>query len=163
VSDPRPAILYALDQVRAVLGPNVMDQRSTSVTILTQSWSQGQRGAGLATIITTTSLPSYTKVRHVSLREIAQSGGLFEDDDVIVGPITPQYTFQVGAQLKTGGFTEAQLKPVLTVNDNGTQVIYRLALQSGATGIVGDYTLISFRRDRTYRFMLVLRRERTTP
>lgn len=159
----RDALLYALDKTRTILGPSPgpMDLRPTSITIIARTWSGGVRGAS-APIDATLALPNYTKVRHLTLREIAGSGGLYENGDVIVGPITPQYTAPDGS---IGGFTEAQVAPaeVSPGVSSGTEIIYRLALQSGATGIHGDYELVQFRRDRTLRLMIVLRRRLDTP
>lgn len=157
----RDAILYALDKTRAVTGPAYVDIRPTSISVITRVWSEGQRGAGYSTD-TTLTLPSFVKIRHVTQREIAASGGLYEMGDVIVGAITPRYT---APDASTGGFTELQVAPS-TVGaglPEGTEIIYRLAQQSGATGIVGDYALVQFRRDRTYRFELVIRRRQDTP
>lgn len=96
------------------------------------------------------------KVRHVTTREIASSGGRFEEGDVIVGPITPAYTTDSGS---SGGYTEAQLRP--TVEEQGIEVIYRLASQPGdASGVTGDYQMIEFKRDRSMHFLMVLGRER---
>jgi hypothetical protein len=156
VTSPRNALLYACDLCRQALGPLVMDLRPTSVAIITRTWDMGQRGAGVGRDAPLP-LPNYTKVRHLSVREIADSGGVFEDGDIRVGPITPVYAIN-GI---TGGFTEAQLNPPIPTNS--IQVIYRVALQSGASGIAGDYTIVSLFRDRTLKFILVLRREKSTP
>lgn len=156
---PRDNLLYALDKSRAVLGPSVMDLRPTSVQVITRTWSDGTGiGDGFATDVVL-QLPSYTKVRHLTQREIAESGGLYEQGDLIIGPITPQFTSPVDGTI--GGFTEPQLVP--TVTAPAQEVLYRVAQQSGATGISGDYARGEIRRDRTLRMMLVVSRKRTTP
>lgn len=154
----RTAILPALDTVRSVLGPNVMDLRPTLVTIIQRVWAGGEIDSP-ADFYNDTSLvlPNFTAVRHQTEREIAGSGGRYEDDNVIVGPVTPQYTNLDGT---TGGFTEAQLDPTLVFEPGttGVQVIYRLTLQSGATGISGDYRLTQLHKDKSLRFLLYLAR-----
>jgi hypothetical protein len=160
VHTPRDNLLYAVDKCRTVLGPTVMDLRPTSISVITRNWSDGTDSGDGFPSDTTLTLPNYTKVRHLSQREIAQSGGVYEDGDIIVGPITPQYTSPVDG-VTTGGFTEAQLAPSVTAPAG--EVVYRVAQQSGATGLSGDYARVEIRRDRTLRMMLVLRRMRTTP
>jgi hypothetical protein len=157
----RNALLYALDQCRAILGPAVMDLRPSSIHVITRTWSGGVRG-GSAAVDVVLPLPNYTKLRHVSTREVTESGGLFEMGDIICGPITPQYTAPDGT---IGGFTEIQIAPaeVSPGVPTGTEIIYRLAQQSGATGVNGDYECVQFRRDKTLRFELVLRRRIDTP
>ena len=95
-------------------------------------------------------------------REVTESGGLYELGDVVCGPITPRYTAPDGS---LGGFVEAQIAPAQFGSGvpAGTEIVYRLAQQSGATGIEGDYELVRFRRDKTLRFELVLRRRLDTP
>jgi hypothetical protein len=150
-------LLEIVDDARSLLGPEDIDLRPTAVTILTRVWGNGVRGDGHSHD-TPLVLPDYTKVRHVTQREIAGSGGLYEQGDVLIGPITPQF---VDADGTVRGFTEAQLAPVIT--DSSTEVIYRLSSQVRAGGIVGDYSRLQLQRDRRLRFMLVVGRDRTTP
>lgn len=160
MTSPRNALLFAVDQCRHILGPSVMDLRPTSVQIITRAWDDPGRSINSTSADTVTlSLPNYTKVRHVSQREVAQSGGLYELGDLIVGPITPQFVSPIDGT--TGGFTEAQLAPVVT--DPATEILYRVTQQSGATGINGDYARKDFKRDKTLRFMIVIGRKFTTP
>jgi hypothetical protein len=155
----RTAALRVVDVGRSLLGPAVTDMRPTTVQIVRRAWTGGYVGKGDKIDGTPTNLPPYTKVRHVSQREIASSGGAFEEGDVVVGPITPQYQQPDGT---FAGFTESQLKP--DARDSGVEIVFLLAQQAGhATGIVGEYRLIEFRRDRVLRFELVIGRERTTP
>jgi len=155
----RSDLLPDLADVRSILGPGDagLDMRPTGVAIVTTSWSGGIRNSGTPTVLSTVRLPPYTRVRHVSLREIAESGGRFEEGDVLIGPIDPAFSGDEGG----GGFTEAQLAGKTT--SQGTEVTYQLTQQSGATGIAGTYTLIEFRRDRNFRFEVVARRSEVTP
>ncbi len=148
-----------MDAVRRVLGPGVLDIRPTRIDIVTRTWAGPRRGANPGQYTdAVTSLPTYTKARHVTQREIAQSGGRYEEGDVIVGPITPAYA---ATQFQpAGGFTEQQLAPRAS---QGVEIIYRLTLQAGASGIAGEYELVELRRDKALHFDLVLTRKRTTP
>lgn len=153
----RTAILPALDKVRSILGPTVMDLRPTSVTIVTRTWSGGRRGVGTASDATV-ALPTWVKVRMVTAREIAQSGGRYEQGDLRIGPITPAFTDSLG---NTGGFTEAQLAPK---GAQGVEIIYKLAQQAGASGIAASEAyLVEMRRDKSFRFELIVGKLRTTP
>jgi hypothetical protein len=149
----RDALLFALDQCRRILGPSVMDLRPTSIHVITRTWTGGVRAGG-SFADANLPLPNYTKIRHLSLREVTESGGLFEMGDIVIGPITPRYEAPDGS---VGGFTEVQVAPAQFGGGvpSGTEVIYRVAQQSGATGIAGDYELVQFRRDRTLRFNLI--------
>jgi hypothetical protein len=98
-------------------------------------------------------LPTIYRVRQVTTREVASSGGRYEMGDMRVGPVTPAFTRDDGS---TGGFTEAQLKPDPT--DEATETIYQL---TGAHG--GDYALVAVESTRAFSWYLVLRRRVTTP
>lgn len=155
----RTAGLQMVDAFRAILGPSATDMRPTTVEVVTRTWTGGYVGKGDAIDGVPLALPDYTKVRHVSQREIAGSGGSFEDGDVVIGPITPAYPKPDGS---IGGFTMEQIRP--SADDPGVEIVYRFAQQDGhATGIVGEYRLLEFRRDRVMRFELVVGRERSAP
>ncbi len=153
----RSELLADVAEIRKILGPGEdgLDMRPTSVTIVTTVWSGGIRNSGTPTR-TSLPLPPETAVRHLTQREIAESGGRFEDGDVIIDLIDPAYQGPDGA----GGFTDAQLGGSAVA---GTEVVYELAAQSGATGIVGNYTVVERRRDKNFRFTIVVRRSHTTP
>lgn len=155
----RVAGLIIADALRMLSGPSVFDMRPTSVEIVQKTWSGGRRGNGRSTEIVVLALPNYTKVRQVTSREIASSGGRYEEGDLVIGPITPAYPSLPHGY--TEGYTETQLVP--RVAGQGQEIIYRMAQQSGATGIVGDMYLVEFKRDRVMRFELVVGRLRTTP
>jgi hypothetical protein len=167
----RTAVLPALDVIDSIAGPSILDIRPTTINVVTRIWHQGIKGKGGPQGFTDTggqlgtpplALPPYVRIRHMSMREVAQSGGRYEVGDVKVGPIRPPFTKFDGT---AGGFTEAQLNP--TVPNNGTEIIYRLTpkdpMLQTTTGIFGDYQLREFKRDMSMRFMLVLVRRATTP
>jgi hypothetical protein len=151
-------LLFAVDVGRSITGPAVMDIRPTSVQIITRVWSEGFVGPpGYPVDGPIVTLPNYTKVREVTQREVAESAGLFEMGDIRIGRITPVYTHPDGS---IRGFTEQQLAPDIT--DQGTEVIYRVSLQSGSSGISGDYARVQLIRDHTLHMVLIVRRLLTT-
>jgi hypothetical protein len=162
----RNNITAACDTIDRVTGPGVFDIRPTTCTIITRIWAEGQIGKGsfqdtggsFGTV--PLQIPPYVRIRHVTEREIAGSGGLYEEGDVIIGPIRPPFVHPVTGQ--AGGFTEAQVAPKSKAQ--GTQIIYRLVqADPAAGGINGDMALVEFKRDRVYRYMVVVGRLRTTP
>lgn len=156
----RTSLLAALDYIRTTIpGPTSFDVRPTRVSVQQWVWSGGLRGSGARTVNTVAALPVGTKVRHVSQREIANSGGRYEAGDVRVGPITP--TYSASGTLPAGGFNEQQLDP--PVRAQGVENVYLLSLQAGASGISGEYQLVNLERDRALHMTMVLRKRRTTP
>lgn len=155
----RTAALRLVDVGRSLLGPDVTDMRPTVAQIIVRTWTGGDVGRHdpIDDPVESITLPLYSKVRAVTQREIAGSGGRFEDGDVVLGPITPQYPMPDGT---VAGFTEIQLRPKAA---QGTEIVYKFEQQEGhATGLVGEYVLIEFKRDKALRFELVLGRARTT-
>lgn len=120
--------------------------RTTRITVRRRTWP-AQMGVGSPTL-TDFVLPAYVKVVKATNKEVATSGGRITLEDVLAGPITPNYP--------GGGVTIAQLAP--TITDDLTEVVYVL---SGA--IVGEYTLLAMSTERPFRYMLTLRRKETTP
>lgn len=155
------SILSSLQGIDEVLGPSGLDILPTSVSIVTRTWNEGRRGAGGADNYTEQALclPQGITVRHLATREIAGSGGRFEQGDMLVGPIRPPFTDPVSGA--TGGFTEAQIKPP---GQQGVEIIWRLtSTQPNGSGINGDYALIEFRRDHPFFYEAVIGRKRSTP
>jgi hypothetical protein len=148
----RTTLLQVSARLRALAGPARMDQRPHRVSIITRTWSGGYRGAG-ASSETSLDLPQDFIVRQVSTREIASSGGRYELGDVKVENITPAYVASDGI---TGGFSPADLNPVVT--RNGIEILYRIAGPHA-----GDYQLVELESWRTYGYDLVLRRRTDTP
>jgi hypothetical protein len=124
--------------------------RTVQVVIQAKTWDGYAMGQGTGTPVNTTISPK-PKVRQVTAREVAASGGLFTLEDLKVGPITPDYD----CSGDTGGYTPAQLDP-----EGGpkTEILYLL------TGDVdGTYRLI--RSDYTHPtgYFLYLRLAARTP
>jgi hypothetical protein len=138
----RTDLLATVEGVRALRGPAGLDIQTVTVTIVRRTWSGGRRGAGTATVAVLTALPAHTKVREISQKLVASTGGRFELGDLRVGPITPSFT--------GGGFTPAELAPVGT---QGQEIVYVLA---GA--ITGDYTAVDVDTAKAFSYFLTLRR-----
>jgi hypothetical protein len=139
--------LYGLralaESTRAAITPPI---RTIAVVIRKRVWAS-KRGLGTPTD-TDFALPSYVKVRSVTDREVATSGGMLTLEDVIIGPITPEYP--------GGGYSVSDIMP--DVSNQLTEVVYVL---SGAMN--GEYRRIAASTDRPFRYMLTVRRKNTTP
>lgn len=151
-------MLPVFDRLRALTGPSRFDIRPASLSVVTRKWTSGIVGVEPddatkpAFVDARLDLPAIYKVRQVTTREIASSGGRYESSDVKVGPITPAYTNADGS---TGGVSEAQLKPD---GDAGTEILYELV---GAHA--GEYALIGLVSTAPFGWWLVLGRRETTP
>jgi hypothetical protein len=151
-------MLPVADRLRALTGPDVFDVRTSRLVIITRVWTGGRRGADAPPgepryRDTRLELPQIYKMRELSSREIASSGGRYEQGDVRVGPITPRFVDPDGVE---GGFTEEQLQP--TVTRNGTEILYAIE------GVhAGEYQLVDLQSMRAFGYAITLRRRTTTP
>lgn len=144
----RSSALKLAGKLRGLPSSPGVDIYTTSVTIRTRTNSGGRVGAEGVKTDSDLVITPRPKVREVSQREIAGSGGRYVAGDVKVGPITPAHS--------GGGYTEAQLAP--TAGTNGVQVIYVLA-----GGVAGEYLRVDLQTDRALSYFLVLRRKRSSP
>ena len=154
--------------LRALAGPAAFDIRPTTITIQVRTYASGFRSvAGGYTLASSLALDPSIRVRHVSTREIADSGGRYSEDDVKVGPITPPYTDPSSGV--SGGYSAAQIDPAPSVAQNatthqGTDVVYVLKTENASdVGIAGEYSLHEMHVDRQFKIVAVLRRRKTTP
>lgn len=118
-----------------------------AVTIRLRTWSGGAPGIGTATN-TDLAITPRPKVKALSPREIASSGGTFTDGDLRIAPIPPQH---VG-----GGFTPAQLQPAPAANQDVVVVLVDDQQTTLATIVVADFS-------KPFRYELVVRPRRETP
>lgn len=150
-----------------IVGPKYFDLQPTIVTIQTRVYQNGFRAStnGFA-ISNSLTLAPYIHVRHITLKEVADSGGRYQQDDVMVGPIRPKYQDPAG---ETGGYLQSQLDPARVVAQNaqtnqGTDIVYVLTPENNQTaGISGEYTLKRFNQDDPLAYFMVLSRRKTTP
>ena len=139
------------DDVRALAGSADIDERPTTVTIRTRTWSGGRVRNGTSTDVDVVLTPT-PKVRQITQREIYGAGGLYRDGDIRIGPITPAYTASSGS----GGYTVAQLAPVITTD--GVELLYILAGQ-----MTGEHKLVNLDNGKAHAWFLVVRLDRRTP
>jgi hypothetical protein len=119
------------------------------VAIRVTTWGGPYMGRGSETPVNTILSPKPPVVQ-ISAHEVAASGGLYEMEDVKVGPITPDYVSGGG-----GGYTPAQLAPE---GDELVEVEYIL------TGdIDGTYSRIRLDTTDPTAYYLYLRNTARTP
>jgi hypothetical protein len=124
--------------------------RRYSVTVRQRTWSGGRPGLGTMTPTDLTLSPR-PRVRAVSSREIAASGGTFTQGDLRIGPITPSNGAGVG-------YTAAQLAP--DVSSANGDVMYVLVGDDGTTvARLVDRPSV----DRSLGWFVVVRPTRETP
>lgn len=147
----REELLELVDDVRGLLAPDELDQRTSKLTIITRAWAGGRVRSGAKWDQVVLELPQRYKVQQLSAKQaefLLGSGGRYSPGDAVRVVVTPAYT--------GGGYTEAQLKP--PVPQSGTEIIYLL---DGA--VAGEYSLAGLKLDRPYRYELTLLRTNRTP
>lgn len=99
-------------------------QRQYRVIIRRRAWSGGVPGQGTATVTDLEILPR-PRVRSLSPKEVAESGGTYQDNDFMIDRITPPFTATT-----SGGYTPARLNirpanrgedvAIMLIGDEGT-------------------------------------------
>lgn len=138
----RDQLLPLLSQVRQL--PADLGFRPYTVVLRVRTWAGGRVGlpVGSSPSHTDTTLPSGTRVRQMSQREVDGSGGRYQTGDFVVSGITPSFT--------GGGFTPADLQVVPTAAQD---VVYLLTGPEGTlecNQVGNDFT-------KPTRYSLVLR------
>jgi hypothetical protein len=161
----RDRFLALADRLRSKAGPATLagtpgfDVRTNAVTIRARTWTSGKiqvpwpATAGTDYADVDLVLTPRPKVRRISSSLVASSGGRYEQNDMIVGPITPAYPGP-----PAGGYTLTQLDPLVPP---GTKNVEKLWLISGPDA--GVYRLVDMRNDRAFRYEAVIRKLRDTP
>jgi hypothetical protein len=148
----RDDVNAALDDARGIIAS--FGLRTFVVKIRRRAWSGGKPGIGqsIDTDLTITPPP---RVEAVGAREIAASGGTYQDGDIRLTKITPAYD----DGFTTGGYTKDQLK--LTIAHPYEELLYVLTGDDGET----HATFVSGRFDDKHKFgyEIVVRRRRDTP
>lgn len=125
--------------------------RTNTLAIITRVWSGeiGDTDAGFddGTPVVIAPLP---RIRQLSSKEVASSGGQYEMGDVRIDKITPAFS--------GGGYTPEQIAPEIPPGTTDTEVIYRI------TGTLdGDYARVALNTDRALGYSMVVRRMTRTP
>ena len=141
----RDNVLVPLDAARAVIAG--LGLRRYAVTVRTRTWSGGAPGAGDASNADLVLTPT-PRVRALSTREVASSGGTFESGDYRIDKITPAYA--------GGGYTPEQLSPVPAADQD---VVVVLAGDDGTKVC----TIVGSSHDRAFGYSLIVRPRRETP
>jgi hypothetical protein len=152
-------LLPLLDQVRGISG--ILGFRPTTVTIRVVTWT-GRPGVGTSSyvdtplqVMTATSTPQNPRVVPITNKDILASGGLYTEEDVKVGPLTPQFAASAG--LAGGGYAPSAINPPQgTAGASYKEIHFKLAGGGYQFPVwferIGD-SVIS-----TTRYFLVLRR-----
>ena len=144
----REDFLPVLDTARGMLDA-VFGLRRYDVVMLVTTWSGALVGDGTPTTVETPVVvdgDKRPKVQQLSSRDIIASGGLYQEQDMRVGPLTPSFA--------GGGTTVADFDPPAA--GPTTEVVYRLTgPDTPATGTL--YRKVGQRVDRNFRYELILR------
>lgn len=105
----RTDLLAAVNAIRGAV-PRSLDLRQHVVTVRVRTWTGTRSSVGTTTdvdtVLTTGDGVSNPKVKEVSSKDIVASGGLLTDQDVIVGPFTPEFA--------AGGIAGSVTEPATT-------------------------------------------------
>lgn len=139
------SLVSGLRQIPADLG-----FRRYGLTVRVSTWSGAEPGLGIATNSDVTISPK-PDVRFVSVKEIAASGGTYQEGDFFVSKITPYF-----AGPPAGGYTPAQLRPAVSADNQ--DVVYVLTGDEGAIECALIEEHLGKPRGSALRYALVLRR-----
>lgn len=149
-------LLPVFGTVRSI--PGTLGLAPYQVEVVVRAWTGGRPGVGSVTEAHTTILErgQNPDVEEVSAREILASSGLYRDQDLKVGPITPPWT---DIDSTTGGTALSVLDPTPPA---GASVFYRLHGPGMATGGTLFKKVEVHTMDPTG-YVLVIRRTGETP
>ena len=156
MSTLRDDLLDVVDDIRGI--PGDLGLRLFTVSVIVVTWTGARPGVGSSTTTVTrvkAGLGRFdVKVRNVSQRDAIASGGLYTDQDIEVGPITPPF---VGID---EGNATTELDPPTTTT--AREVFYRVTGPGMASTSGDTYEKIGQRVDRSFRYMLTLRKTAQT-
>jgi len=153
----RTALLPVADAMRSI--PGMFGVRNFTLQVITRTWSGTKVGEGTVTLKAVAIYAGQGKfnarVRQVSQNQIAASGGYLQEQDVMVGPITPPF--------KANDINNADVSiwdP--QVNAKATEVLF--LIKGPGDEVAGDYYKC-FQRETnpSFRFTLWLRRTGELP
>jgi hypothetical protein len=122
--------------------------RQNSLSLVVRSWT-GKPGAtgSAATDSEAVEIFPIPRIRQLSSREVASSGGRYQDGDLRVDRLSPKHP--------GGGYDPEDLRPSVGQNQ---EIVY---LVTGPNE--GEHELVDFDSSQNFQYVLVLRRRRTTP
>lgn len=144
----RDACLAPINAARATIA--ALGLRRYTVTVRRRTWDGGSPGLGAVTNHDLVVTPT-PRVRALAPREVASSGGTYEEGDYRVDKITPAY-----AGPPAGGYTPAELHPTPAANED---VVVILEGDDGEKVC----TIVSAPADRAFGYELVVRPRREAP
>jgi hypothetical protein len=152
VATIRDSLLPLVDKLRGL--PVIFGLRPHIVVALTRVWSGERPGVGSFTDSTfglkVGLAIGFAKARNVSQREVIASGGLFTDQDMVVGPITPPYPTSAVDNDAIALFNPA-------TSGSPTEVFFNI--QGPGYSVGGDwFKKIAQRTDQSFRYMIWLRK-----
>lgn len=153
----RDAMLPMVDVIRGI--PVLFGHRLYSVSITVRSWSGLRQGLGANTDATSGLKISLgigqVKVTQVTEAQVVASGGLYESQDMTVGPITPPF---VGSAADNDAISV--FDPV--INANPSEVFFKI-IGPGMAPTGSYFKKISQSVNRLYRYSFVVRRTSEVP
>jgi len=159
MSTLRDDLLDVADDIRGIPGDLGLRLFSVSVVVVTWTGARPNAPGSTKTVTVTpikTGLGAFdVKVRNVSQRDAIASGGLYTDQDLEIGPITPPF---VGLD---EGNSLSELDPPMAAT--AREILYRIA-GPGMNDPAGDYfEKIGQRADRPFRYVLTVRKTAQRP
>lgn len=145
----RDDLLPVVDELRQL--PDDFGIRLYSVILRTRTWKSGKPGIGQPTIVDVEILPK-PRVRLLSTKEVAESGGTYHAGDFKVEKITPKYAPAL-ADGRTG-HTPAELVQVVTAAAQDVAIVL-----TGDEGPI-ECTAVEYHFDRPFNYWMVARRRR---
>jgi hypothetical protein len=150
------ALLPVVDTVRGI--PGILGFHGTTVTARLVTWLGTRPGVGECTIVDTPLLvmsnTQNPRVRQLSDKDALASGGIYTNQDIRVGPVTPP--FEANEFVAEGGVEHATIDPPMIAAGTGAkQIFFKLAGRGFQFPVwfvrVGDETVPPLRRFLTLR------------
>lgn len=156
-NDLRDSLLPAVDAIRGI--PGLLGLRLYTVTITARQWTGARVGTGTSSDTTTglkIDLGAYpVKFRILTNKEVVSSGGLYQDQDAEVGPITPPYT---GSTQDNDAIAVFDPPP----GSNPVEVFFNV-IGPGYASPGAWFEKVSHRVDQSFRYTFVLRKTAWRP
>ena len=151
----RTNLLAAVERIRGAI-PGALDLRQHTVTVRVRTWTgarPGLIGTSKTDVDTVLTNAGYNpKVTEVSTRDIVASGGVYQQGDYRIGPLTPSYA--------GGGIALATVDPATT--STAREVLYKIEGQGLPSGGAW-FKRVEASMLRNFTNSIVVRRTAVTP